>query len=96
MFWNMLTDNFTYSLKFAKLDHYVLNGSRRPTKREVLRAIMSIFDPPLGLIAHFLVYGKILLQKIWRAGTDWDEPLPEPLFNQLLEADLEKKPKLIR
>lgn len=40
---------------------------------------MSIFDP-LGLIAHFLIYLKMLLQEIWRAGLQWDEPISEDLF----------------
>lgn len=80
MFWNTSTDTFTFSLKFTKISEDVLRGSRRPTKREVLSAIMSIFDP-LGLIAQYIVYGKILLQKIWRDGTDWDQKLSDSSYD---------------
>lgn len=38
--------------------------------------MMSIFDP-LGILASFMVYIKILLQEIWRIGLSWDEKLPE-------------------
>lgn len=50
-----------------------------PTKRQVLRAVMSIFDP-LGLFAFFTVHGKNLIQEIWRAGVGWDEPIGSELF----------------
>ncbi len=83
MFWNTSSDMFTYSLKYAKIDEMVMSGDRNPTKREVLRALMSIFDP-LGLIAHVLIYAKILLQKIWRKGIDWDEPISGSLQDDWL------------
>lgn len=37
---------------------------------------MSIFDP-LGFLAFYLVYMKILLQEIWKSGVDWDEKIAE-------------------
>lgn len=39
---------------------------------------MSVFDP-LGFLAHFVVYAKILLQEIWRCKVGWDDPLPTVL-----------------
>ncbi len=74
MFWNAETDSFTYSLKYTRFNEKILNNEHCPTKREVLRILMSIFDP-LGLIANFLVYAKILLQEIWRNNIDWDEQI---------------------
>ncbi|XP_062713285.1 uncharacterized protein LOC134290231 [Aedes albopictus] len=47
-----------------------------PTKRQVLRIVMKLYDP-LGFIAHFVVQGKILMQEIWRTGTSWDEPIAD-------------------
>ncbi len=44
------------------------------TKRGVLRQLARIFDP-MGLLAAFLVRGKILMQELWRRGRDWDDPL---------------------
>ena len=57
-----------------KVDPAVLRGERAPTKREVLRTLMSIYNP-LGLIAHFLIYVEILLQAIWRMQIDWDDTI---------------------
>lgn len=37
---------------------------------------MSVYDP-LGLISHFTITGKILLQNLWRNNTGWDEEVPE-------------------
>lgn len=42
---------------------------------------MSFFDP-LGLLGFLLVHGKILLQDIWRAGTQWDEEVEEEHWNR--------------
>ena len=52
------------------------NSEKTPTKREVLRAVRSFYDP-LGFLNPFTVRAKILLQSIWRHGTDWDELLHE-------------------
>ena len=48
------------------------------TKREVLRTVMSIFDP-LGFLASYLVTAKVLLQDVWRAGIGWNDELPTAL-----------------
>lgn len=58
MFWETKKDIFTYSLKFTGVNEKMLSGEHCPTKREVLKILMSVFDP-LGLIANFLVHGKI-------------------------------------
>lgn len=55
MFWNTKKDCFTYSLKFNKANSSIVNGSRTPTKREMLRLVMSIYDP-LGFLSHLLIY----------------------------------------
>lgn len=72
MWWSTQRDTFTYSVSYKKINKDLLDGSRCPTKREVLRILMSVFDP-LGFLAAFLVLVKILLQKIWRSSIDWDE-----------------------
>ena len=48
------------------------------TKREVLRTVMSIFDP-LGFLASYLVNSKVLLQEVWREGIGWNHELPAAL-----------------
>ncbi|XP_055527345.1 uncharacterized protein LOC129719964 [Wyeomyia smithii] len=74
MWWNTTLDFFTFKIGWTRYDATLLKGTKRPTKREVLRILMSIYDP-LGLIAHFLSYLKFLLQEIWRSGVDWDEEI---------------------
>ena len=74
--WNSNEDELGFNLKFHKVSPEIVNGERRPTKREVLKVVMSIFDP-LGLLAHFTVKGKILLQDIWRSGIGWDDQLTD-------------------
>ncbi|XP_055605500.1 uncharacterized protein LOC129753678 [Uranotaenia lowii] len=78
MFCNTASDKFTFKLS-SRHDPDLLNGKRIPTKREVLRTLMMIFDP-LGLIGHVLMYLKIILQEVWRVGVGWDDNIPKDLF----------------
>ncbi|XP_055633808.1 uncharacterized protein LOC129774135 [Toxorhynchites rutilus septentrionalis] len=71
MYWRPEQDVFTYTYSVGLEETH-------PTKRQILRAVMSLFDP-LGLLSHFLVFGKIIIQQIWRAKTGWDEPIPKEL-----------------
>lgn len=48
------------------------------TKRSVLSAISSLFDP-LGIAQPIIIRGKILIQALWQAKLQWDDPLPVPL-----------------
>lgn len=54
MWWCTASDFFTYKLTTNPNQAEILFAHRRPTKREVLRILMTIFDP-LGLLAHFLM-----------------------------------------
>lgn len=83
MWWCITSDAFTYSIRFNKLNKEVLFGKRRPTKREVLRTLMSVFDP-LGFLAAFLVYVKMLLQEIWRSSIGWDDKIEDSHFEKWL------------
>ncbi|XP_055600236.1 uncharacterized protein LOC129749323 [Uranotaenia lowii] len=71
MLWLREEDAFTYSSDFKHIPE-------NPTKREVLSIVMSLYDP-LGLLAHFIIHGKILVQDIWRNHKSWDEPISENL-----------------
>ena len=48
------------------------------TKRILLSMIAKLYDP-LGLVSPFIMYGKILLRKVWRMDVDWDEILNEDI-----------------
>lgn len=74
MWWNTKLDVFTFSLKFTPIAAEILNETRMPTKRELLRTLMSVFDP-LGLLSNYLIQLKILLQDVWRADLKWDDQI---------------------
>ncbi|XP_055623093.1 uncharacterized protein LOC129766546 [Toxorhynchites rutilus septentrionalis] len=71
MWWSPSSDTFTYKM-FTQRNEKILLEGKRPTKRELLRTMMSIYDP-LGMIAHYLMFVKVLLQDVWRSGVSWDE-----------------------
>ncbi|XP_055913262.1 uncharacterized protein LOC129946907 [Eupeodes corollae] len=76
--WNTQNDSFTFAAKLEKIDDSLLNDQKIPTKRQVLKIVMSVFDP-LGFVAHFVIVGKMLLQAIWKTSIDWDDELTEDL-----------------
>ncbi|XP_055600813.1 uncharacterized protein LOC129749764 [Uranotaenia lowii] len=80
MWWDTSTDCFTFKLS-PRMDPEILSGKRIPTKREVLRTLMQIFDP-LGLVGHFLMFLKCLLQEIWRSSVGWDDPIGDNEFQK--------------
>lgn len=81
MWWCTTSDEFVYKIGWNRYNPDLLNGRCRPTKRQMLQVLMTIFDP-LGLISHFLMYIKILLQEVWRAGVQWDEEISDPLYEK--------------
>ncbi|UYV84182.1 hypothetical protein LAZ67_X001460, partial [Cordylochernes scorpioides] len=48
------------------------------TKRDLLSNIARIFDP-LGFLSPTTVALKIIMQELWRGGTDWDEHIPNDI-----------------
>ncbi|XP_053661730.1 uncharacterized protein LOC128710893 [Anopheles marshallii] len=71
MWWNTADDTFTFRIN-PRIDEKLLAGSRSPSRREVLSTLMMIYDP-LGLIGHFLMFLKVLLQDLCRSGIHWDK-----------------------
>lgn len=70
--WEAERDVFTFQVQQP------LINNKAQTKRNVLCAIASLFDP-LQFLAPFTVRAKVLMQEIWMAGVDWDDELPENL-----------------
>ncbi|XP_035774267.1 uncharacterized protein LOC118457066 [Anopheles albimanus] len=77
LWWDRNTDTFGFKLN-SRCKEEMLGLQNLPTKRQLLSILMSLFDP-LGLIAGYLLYLKVLLQDVWRAGTGWDDPIPSEL-----------------
>lgn len=74
-----------WSPKFDKLSIKVTSTpSPVTTKRQLLSEVSKLFDP-LGWIAPAIIKIKILMQKLWLAGLEWDEPLPSPIMNGWIE-----------
>ena len=51
------------------------------TRRGLLSIISSVYDP-LGLVAPFLLQGRLLNQDLRRANLGWDEVIPEKIQMQ--------------
>ncbi|XP_044760787.1 uncharacterized protein LOC123318236 [Coccinella septempunctata] len=68
IWWNTQIDELSFKIEMEKF-HGI-----KPTKRNILKSVMSIFDP-LGMISYIVVKGKILMQHIWQAGVSWDEEI---------------------
>lgn len=51
-----------------------------PTKRAVLSSIAKIYDP-LGALAPIIFWAKCFMQRLWKDGYDWDQPLVEELLS---------------
>lgn len=78
MSWDTTDDTFRFKTCFVRVHPDVVDGSRRPSKREILSVAMSIFDP-FGFLANFTLTAKIIIQDLWRIGVEWDEPVPEAI-----------------
>ncbi|XP_055591419.1 uncharacterized protein LOC129743409 [Uranotaenia lowii] len=81
MHWLPAEDVLGYSTALPQELHDIITQKNRPTKRQVLRCLMSFFDP-LGLLAAFILHGKVLLQDIWRSGIEWDEVIVGEAFEK--------------
>lgn len=53
------------------------------TKRTIISMTCKIFDP-LGLLSAAIIKPKILLQRLWCAKLQWDEPIPKELAKDWL------------
>ncbi|XP_065073807.1 uncharacterized protein LOC135697874 [Ochlerotatus camptorhynchus] len=76
MLWLTEEDALSFCAQMKDDIQQIVDSDSRPTKRQVLRCLMSFFDP-LGLLSFIMVQGKILLQDVWRAGTQWDQEISE-------------------
>ncbi|KRX63834.1 hypothetical protein T09_1217 [Trichinella sp. T9] len=71
MNWEHSTDTFQFPVPS---ESEIASGN---TKRSLLSVVFEIFEI-LGWLSPFVVRVKILLQRLWQQGIDWDETLPPP------------------
>lgn len=67
--WCTEKDSFTFSNNLVE---------KPPTKRGILSSVSQIYDP-LGLLAPFLLQGRILMQQSCQQEGGWDDPVPREL-----------------
>ncbi|XP_062712313.1 uncharacterized protein LOC134289800 [Aedes albopictus] len=79
MLWDPSKDQLFFCTRMNDETTSLINEGARPTKRQILRCVMSLFDP-LGLLSPFVIHGKVLVQDLWRAGLEWDEPVGDGAF----------------
>ena len=80
LYWNTDADELSFKIDIKHISNNILHGLERPTKREFLGIIMSIFEP-LGFLAPYTIQSRIIMQEIWITGIKWDEKLKDDEFN---------------
>ncbi|XP_038221498.1 uncharacterized protein LOC119839325 [Zerene cesonia] len=75
LMWDAERDELGFNTSMNRVPAEVRERERPPTKREALSAVMSIYDP-LGLLSHYTIRAKIILQSLWRLQLSWDEAIP--------------------
>lgn len=56
----------------------VCNKHKKESRRGMLSTIGSVYDP-IGIVAPYVVQGKLLLQELCRLKYDWDDELPHDI-----------------
>lgn len=65
--WFVETDQLGFEIKTV---------TRPETKRGILSTVCSLYDP-LGFAAPVALTARALIQDVWKAKLDWDQPLNE-------------------
>lgn len=84
LLWKPAEDTLGFDVSLKKIPENISNGKQRPTKRDILRVVMSIFDV-YGFLSPFTINGKIILQESWQLKIDWDEPVPEIIYKKWIK-----------
>ena len=71
--WKPNADHFQFFSNF--------HNSGSITTRQLLSDTAKLFDP-VGWFGPIVIKFKILLQKLWTRGVDWDEKLPQDLLEE--------------
>ena len=70
--WNIAADQFRLTVS-------QLSSSSTITKRSMVSDVAKIFDV-MGWFAPVIVKMKILLQRLWEEKLNWDDPVPEHVY----------------
>ncbi|XP_037292561.1 uncharacterized protein LOC119188794 [Manduca sexta] len=79
--WIPEDDSLRFDLSFKKIPKNIINGTKYPTKREMLRVVMSIFDV-YGYLSPLTIIEKIILQETWNSNISWDDPVTAETYTK--------------
>jgi hypothetical protein len=68
----------------SESDHFIFDvkcNVEANTKRQILSAVSTLFDP-LGFLSPIVLLAKRILQELWLVGVDWDQPIPNSIMQQ--------------
>lgn len=84
LIWYPSSDELAFDVSFKRIPEAIMQGKERPTKRIMLRVVMSIYDV-YGFLSPFTIQGKIMLQATWRSKISWDDAIPKDLYCKWLK-----------
>lgn len=82
--WFPKEDMLGFDVSFKRIPETILSGQKIPTKREMLRVVMSLFDV-YGFLSPITIKGKIMLQETWRNGIEWDDTITDNTYKKWLD-----------
>ncbi|XP_070507526.1 uncharacterized protein, partial [Chironomus tepperi] len=74
--WNTSKDCFEFKLENNIFIKLVNDFDQKPSKRDQASTLARIYDV-LGLISHFTIRGKMLLQRSWEDKLGWDDMISD-------------------
>ena len=77
--WLNTSDKLVFNVNFSKIPIELINGNKKPTKREFLALIMYIFDL-LGFLIPITIQARLIMQSVWSSGVKWDEVINQTEF----------------
>lgn len=93
--WSPNSDTFSFHIQLDE-------QQRIATKRSLLSDVARLYDP-LGWLAPSIIMAKIIMQRLWKCGCDWDDPVPTELNDEWMKyrsdlkcLDLIKIPRWIK
>ncbi|XP_061726521.1 uncharacterized protein LOC133532048 [Cydia pomonella] len=84
LLWFPGKDELGFDVSLKRIPDSIIRHKQRPSKRIMLRVIMSIFDV-FGFLSPFTVQGRIMLQDTWRLNISWDDDIPDGIYKKWCE-----------
>ncbi|KAG5666490.1 hypothetical protein PVAND_014514 [Polypedilum vanderplanki] len=83
IFWKPKPDVYVFRVNDDTIIKKCVENNYMPTKREMLGTVMKFFDPT-GMISPFRIRGQMIMQKVWKAGTDWKKRPPKDICDEFI------------